>query len=205
MYRVSCIGPCLLLADFGRKGGTQTFLIDLPVMILFGALFSLFTDHKNRPVFFLRDPYFWHGVVFTSLFNAAVIYAIINFPDWMWMYFLEDSSNTLPELIYLFIFMYYLPYTLGFYLGRDLKQRSVPTCFALILAMALAEVWLVLHLFDRYAVIGTRAQFLSGTAVSLLGPDNPIGMVMNTCVGLMVLYFIVVVILFKKNKKKTLS
>lgn len=167
-------------------------------MILFGALFSLLSQSAQTP--FYKESAFWHGLVFTSIFNVAVVYAILFYPDWMWMYYLEDSRNTLGELVYLFVFLYYLPYLLGYYLGRDLRHKNWMLCLALIGSMAVVEVWLVIHLFDRYAVIGTREQYLAGKAISLFGPDNPIGFVMNGSVVVMILYFIGAVILYRRQR-----
>lgn len=180
--------------------GTKTFLIDLPVMILFGALFSLFSDPGRRCSVF-SEGYFWHGVLFSSLFNVAVLYAAIHYPDWMWGYFLTDSANTTGELVYLFVFLYYLPYALGYYLGRDLKRFSWVLTVGLCLVMAAVEGWLIYHLFDRYSVIGTRGDFLAGKAVSLFSPDNPIGPVMNGAVVLMIIYFLILAFSYRKKRR----
>lgn len=169
-------------------------------MILFGAIFAIFSKNDRQGTVF-SDGYFWHGVVFTTIFNVPVVYAICQYPDWMWMYFLENSHNTKLELIYIFIFLYYLPYTLGFYLGRDLKRFSIPFWFLFILSQIGAEVWLIGRLFDRYSVIGTREEFLKGQAAALFGPDNPIAFVMNSSVAAMGVYFLVVVIFYRRKNK----
>lgn len=161
-------------------------------MMFFGALFALFTRKESVRGSVFSSAYFWHGLIFTTLFNAAVFYAALQFPDWMWMYFLEDSRNSPVELIYLFLFLYYLPYILGFYLGHllVLKSRGLWLLFALFLLGW--EGWLIVRLFDRYSVVGTRQDYLNGTAISLFSPQNPIGIVMNLAVGLMILYYLVV-------------
>lgn len=191
-----------MLTDLIRKGVIKTFLIDIPVIMLFGALFSLFTRNEGGRLSVFSSRYFWHGLVFTTIFNGAVIYAIIKFPDWMWMYFLEDSTNSLIELIYIFIFLYYIPYILGFYLGHLLIVKSKAWWLGLSLFLLGWEAWVVLHLFDRYSVVGTREQFLNGTAVSLFSPENPVGLAMNLSVGLMVVYFIGVWWFYRKRKKE---
>lgn len=169
-------------------------------MILFGALFAIFerTDFR-RSVWSSR--FFWHGVVFATIFNLAVAYAIWKYPDWMWMYFPEDSRNTAIELVYLFVFLYYLPYALGFYLGFDIKNRSFVLWLAFLAALAGSEAWIVSRLFDRYSVIGTRAEFEGGAAVSLFSPENPIGPVMNGAVALMIAYFIAVAYRHRQSRK----
>ena len=173
-------------------------------MLLFGALFSLFASPLHRTVIF-KEPFFWHGVIFTSIFNVAVVYAVVHFPDWMWMYYLQDARNTLPELVYLFAFLYYFPFALGFYLGRDLKRYSIVIWAAFVVVLMATEAWLVLVLFDRYSVIGTRAEFLLGEALPLFGPDNPIGPVMNGSVVGMVLYFILCLILFRRGIRRDIK
>jgi len=168
-------------------------------MLLFGALFSLLSN-PCRPASIFTEGAFWHGFVFTSIFNVAVVYSAIHYPDWMWMYFLEDSSNTVGELLFLFGFLYYLPYALGYYIGRDFKRISVVGVYLVMAFLAVIEAWMILKLFDRYSRIGTLEEFRSGTAVSLFGPDNPIGLVMNGSIVVMVLYFVFVIYLYRKKK-----
>lgn len=193
-------GVNFIPSRFGRNEGAKTFLIDLPVMILFGALFSIFEfPHLKRSIFSSR--FFWHGVIFTSIFNLAVVYAILYYPDWMWMYFLEDSTNSTSELIYIFLFLYYLPYTLGFYLGYDFKNVSKALWGLLIFSLIATEAWLIIKLFDRYSVVGTREEYLSGTAISLFSPQNPLGPVLNGSVVAMIVYFIFVYIQYKRTRK----
>jgi len=173
-------------------------------MLLFGALFSLFERPTfGRPVFFSR--YFWHGLVFTTFFNFSVFYAILKFPDWMWMYFVEDSQNSVLELIYIFVFLYYLPYALGFYLGYDIKNRSKVLWAGFAVFLIAAEVWIVLHLFDRYSVVGTREAYLNKTAVSLFDPANPLGPVMNGSVGIMILYFFLVLFRWRRTRSESIQ
>lgn len=198
-----CFGPYTLHAIWQREG-KKTFLIDLPIMVLFGALFAIF-EKSGRSGTVFSSAYFWRGVVFTTLFNVAVFHAIINFPDWMWMYFTEDSANTWGELLYIFIFLYYLPYALGFYLGYDLKCRSIVLWFILLFAMLGTEAWLIHLLFDRYAYIGTRAEYLAGDAIYMFSNKNPLGPVMNASVAAMVLYYVFVIYQHRQSGRKTLS
>jgi hypothetical protein len=170
-------------------------------MLLFGALFSLFSRPLSGKSIF-ADIYLWHGLIFTTIFNSAVIYAALYYPDWMWMYFLEDATNTPAELVYLFVFLYYMPYLLGFYLGRDFKRISLSATYFFILALGLTEAWIIRLLFDRYSVIGTNSEFQMGQAVSLFGPDNPIGLIMNASVGVMCVYFILVLFLFRHQRNR---
>lgn len=179
--------------------GSHTFLIDLPVLILFGGLFALFAKRSESSVF--KNKYFWHGLVFTTIFNAAVLFAAIEYPDWMWMYFIESSQNTWTELTYLFIFLYYLPYIFGFVFTLELKKLGSLWVVLFLAICALSEVWIVMHLFDRYSQVGTYDQFHAGQALSLFEPVHSLSAVMNIAVGIMILDFIFVLLLYRKELK----
>lgn len=170
-------------------------------MLLFGTVFSLFSGRASHRSI-LTDPYFWHGLFFISIFNAAVLYAAVNYPDWMWMYFIKNAKNTNPELIYIFVFLYYFPFVLGFFLGYDLKRISNALCYLFIIAMLGTEAWLMSLLFDRYSVIGTLAEFHSGQAVSLFSTKNPLYYVLNGSIFLMIIYFVLVLYLYRKQNRQ---
>lgn len=116
------------------------------------------------------------------------------------MYFVEDSQNSVLELIYIFIFLYYLPYALGFYLGYDIKNRSKSLWASFAVFLIAAEIWVVCHLFDRYLVVGTREAYLNKTAISLFDPANPLGPVMNGSVGVMIIYFFLVFFRWRRTR-----
>lgn len=169
-------------------------------MLLFGCVFALFS---RKPVgrFVFADAYFWHGFIFISIFNIVVFVSALHFPHWMWMYFLDKSQHSVLELIYIFLFLYYFPYALGYYFGRDLKRLSLVWGFLFILFMAVTEGWLIWQLFDRYSVIGTLQEFQAGQAVSLFGPQNPLKNLMNGCLGLMIFYFMIVVFYYRQENQ----
>lgn len=119
----------------------------------------------------------------------------------MWMYFIEDARHTSLELVYIFVFIYYLPYILGFYLGTITLSRSFLLWLGLVAGMVASEAWIVAHLFDRYSVVGTRVEYLAGTAVSLFSPKNPLSIWMNLVMGIMAAYFLFVLWRYKKIVK----
>lgn len=170
-------------------------------MLLFGALFAFLTRWEEGVFSVFSSRAFWKGVVFTTLFNAAVLYAAIVYPDWMWMYFLDESRLGFWPLLYLFLFLYYLPYILGFYLGALAIRRGVAAWIFFSLFCLVWEGWLVITLFDRYSVVGTREEFLAGTALSLFSPENRMGMVLNGTVAVMVVYYLVCVWQQVKGRK----
>lgn len=173
-------------------------------MILFGLLFAFFENPLREGTIF-SSRWFWHGLLFTTIFNGAVLYAAIFFPDWMWMYFTEESRNSASELICIFTFLYYLPFLGGFYLGLDLKKLSSFIWFLAVLVCVVTEVWLILHLFDRYSVVGTREQYYQGTAISLFDPKQAMAPVMNGSLAVMALHFIWAVYTSKKSGKRKVS
>ena len=159
----------------------------------------MFAKRNEQSIF--QNKYFWHGFVFTTIFNAAVLFAAIEYPDWMWMYFLETGRNTPLELSYLFVFLYYLPYVFGFVFIMELKKLSKLYSALFLVFCLLAEVWIVMHLFDRYSQVGTYAQFHQGQALSLFEPKHSLSTVMNAAVGIMILDFIFVVVLYRRDHK----
>lgn len=169
-------------------------------MLLFGCVFALFSREPLGRFVFV-DAYFWHGLIFVSIFNIVVIVSALRFPHWMWMYFLDKPKHTPLELVYIFLFLYYLPYALGYYLGRDLKRLSLIWGYFFILFMAATEAWLIWQLFDRYSVIGTWQEFQAGQAVSLFGSQNPLKNLMNGCLGSMVFYFMIVVFYYRRENQ----
>jgi len=178
----------------------QTFLIDAPILTLFGLIFSYFENPlRDRTIFSSR--WFWHGLFFSSVFNAAAVYSALHFPDWMWMYFTNESQNSKTELIYIFAFLYYVPFVCGFYLGLDLRKIASVFWFVLILLCVLSEVWIVAHLFDRYSVLGTREQYYQSTAVSLFATDHALQPVMTGSLVVMGIYFLLVFFSYRRAKK----
>lgn len=187
-----------------RKEGAKTFLIDLPIVILFGMLFSFF-ERSERYRNLFASPYFWHGLFFVTIFNAAVLYGAFFYPDWMWMYFLDTPPRSWQVLAYLLCFFYYAPYLLGFFFGYELKNASYFLWWCLVLGLLCTEGWLVVKLFDQYRMIGTREEFLNGTALPFLHPDNTMGLVMNLCAVVLILYYVLVFYKYKRESRKTLS
>jgi len=160
-------------------------------MLLFGALFAILTRKGERRPSVFSYGAFWKGIFFATLFNAAVLYAAIIYPDWMWMYFVEESRLGFWPLLYLFLFLYYLPYILGFYLGKWTADRGFVSWLLFCFFCLGWEGWLVVTLFNRYSVVGTREEFLAGGALSLFSPENRMGMILNGTIAVMVVIYLV--------------
>ena len=121
------------------------------------------------------------------------------------MYFLEEPNQSWQVLTYLLVFFYYFPYILGFFLGYELKNKSRFLWGCFVFGLLLIEILLIFELLDRYRVIGTREEFLNGTALSFLHPDNTMGLVMNLCTVILILDYVFVFYKYKREARKTLS
>jgi len=170
----------------------QTFLIDFPVLAVFGVLFSFFTKKEAGEGSPFRSPYFWHGILFSTIFCGIVFYSYLKFPDWMWMYYVSGIKLSTLELIYLFLFLYYVPYIAGFVLGRSLIRKDLLFGWLLLGFLVVWEIWIVTHLWGRYSVVGTEADYLNGTAIPAFSSTNPLNLQTNIALGMMVFYFLFV-------------
>jgi hypothetical protein len=119
------------------------------------------------------------GAVATSVFLASALAAYAKGPDWMWMYFLEPPALTVVDLAFMAVVLYYLPFAAGFALTRAGERRWPGRGGLLVAASALVlNVYVVARLFDRYAHVGTRADYLAGRAAPLAG-DHALKGVLN--------------------------
>lgn len=153
----------------------ETFLIDLPDLAFFGAIFALLERGKDK--WFFREKGFKWGIFFTSIFIISVIISYIIAPDWMWMYFPEESGINILDFIYILIFMYYLPYIAGYAITRYLKDIHFKYAILSAFFFLIWGVYIIVRLFDRYYHVGTREEFLNGSA-SLL-PSSTVGIYFN--------------------------
>ena len=162
----------------------------MPLCLLIGFLFSLFSQsHLSR---IWNDKYFYHGLIFLSIFNFGVLAAIALYPDWMWMYFVDSKNLNLNFLdyFYIFIFLYYAPYCFGFFMGKDFKKNGqTKLIFMALAACVFFNAYLLYQLFERYAVLATYENFHQGKSISLFLPNHDLSVFMNATLVLMVLYF----------------
>lgn len=173
----------------------ETFLIDLPVFTLFGSIYALL--QRKEGVSPLKEKGLWYGLVFSTVFLISVILSYAIAPDWMWMYFPENPRINLLDWIYLILFLYYLPFAGGYLLTRELRKRNFIAGSSVAILSLLAEVFIVLRLWDRYTHVGTREEFLSGTAALLW--KSPVNTVFNFTIPVMVIIFIASFILLRRE------
>lgn len=153
----------------------KTFLIDFPDLALFGAVFALL--EKGRKEWFFKESGFKWGLFFSTVFIISVIISYIVAPDWMWMYFPEKSKINLLDFIYILIFMYYMPYIAGYAIAKYLKDVDFKLAIASAVFYLLWAIYIVARLFDRYYHVGTREEYLNGTAPIL--PSSTVGTYFN--------------------------
>ena len=179
----------------------ETFLIDTPVMVIFGLLFAPYmrSDEADAPCL---SRAFIFGFIFSTLFVVSVIWSYKLAPDWMWMYFPEDNSVSLLGWIYILSVLYYMPYIGGFLLGKELFRRSKVVYWIAVVYFLIMELVVILLLFNRYYFVGTREEFLSGKAVPLNSPQSPVGTLMNVTGIVLFLVFVAMWWYLKKYKKQ---
>ncbi|MDD5224705.1 MAG: hypothetical protein PHE84_12020 [bacterium] len=179
-----------------------TFIIDSPTMMLFGAIFArLNTQKLSGGGELLKSTWFFRGLILCALFTATAIWSYLRAPDWMWMYFLEDSHTSVPGLIYIVVVLYFFPYCLGYIWGIWAEQKRKNLSLLVIGAAVALNVYIMFATFSRYQVVGTLEEFRAGKAALLSGP-NPVTLPMNLGAAAMVIFGIYCIVRFIKENRK---
>jgi len=140
-----------------------------------GALAALLGRRSDNA---LRN-WWWRGLIAVTVFLGTALLAYAKGPDWMWMYFLEPPDLSLFDLAFLSVMVYYVPYGAGFALSRRLDRQMGRSGGFLALACSLIlNIYVLARLFDRYAHVGTRADYLAGRAAFITG-DHPLKGTLN--------------------------
>ena len=176
----------------GRKGAIETFIIDWPVLAALGFVFSAFAPQER----WWRSRAFKAGLVAAAVFTTTALISYVIAPDWMWMYFLDpsDVSWTVPFIAPAYLFVY----ASSFAAGVALAQGSRSWTWAAAVASLMLEAAVVAVTWDRYREVGTRAEWLDGTAHQLLtaaptGPARTIGLLGPVFVVVLVATLIVAI------------
>ena len=145
-----------------RRGAVKTFIIDWPVLLFIGFVFGAFAP---RARWFGSRP-FVAGAVSAVAFTLVAFISYAIAPDWMWMYFIDPSDAVwaLPAIFVGYLFFYVLGFAAAIAMseiGRGLVWGAAALC-------ALLEVVVVALTWDRYHLIGSRSEWLNGTADELL-------------------------------------
>jgi hypothetical protein len=139
----------------------ETFIIDWPVLIALGMSFGLFapegTWHRSRA--------FLAGLASAAAFTLVAMLSFVVAPDWMFMYFIEpsDASWIVPLIPVAYVFCYVLAFA-GAVGLRALSRAFVWAAVGWSLVMEIAIVGLT---WDRYHLVGTAGEWVSGDAHEL--------------------------------------
>lgn len=148
---------------------SPTFLIDAPVMVVLGMLYTPLERELEKP--FYRTKTFLAGCRLAGLFVALVMASYVLYPDWMWMYFVSTKALGLSQQIaivgYVFLLLYVIPFVAGYFWGITFSSKNKFVWWAGIILNVVIEVLLIVILWDRYRAVGTREEFLQGTTLSL--------------------------------------
>lgn len=146
----------------------KTFLIDAPVMVILGMLYTPLEREPEKP--FYRAKTFLASCRLAGLFVALVMASYVLYPDWMWMYFVSTKALGLTLQIaivsYIFLMLYVVPFIAGYFWGSTFRTNKKAWWAGIILNLAL-EGLLIFALWDRYSAVGTREEFLQGVTVSV--------------------------------------
>lgn len=146
-----------------------TVLLDPPTTLMAGGILAVIS---TRLISRGGLPEVWRAARFGALF--ALVYALsvawffFQRADWMFVYLADTTRLPLVPLYLAFTFIcvgFGVLGTLGVATLLHLGQRAL-AWLALVSAAASLACTQVLT-FDRYAVVGTTAQFLAGTAPKL--------------------------------------
>ncbi len=173
----------------------KTFLIDLPLLSLYGSIYALLQKKEEGSL--IRESAFRWGLLFSSIFIVSVIISYFMAPHWMWMYFPENPKIGVLDWIYILLFLYYLPYAGGYFLARELRKKGFIYGAIVALISLLEEIFIVLRLWDRYTHVGTREEFLNGTA-NLLWKSS-VNIVFNITIPILIVVFIISFIRIRKG------
>lgn len=147
-----------------------TFIIDWPVLIFIGVVFGAFAPDTS----WWRGRAFVAGLVTAAVFTATAVISYFIEPDWMWMYFLDpdEVSWVVPLIPVGFLLLYALAFAAAVSL-RQLDRLALWAAGALAL---LAEIVVVAVTWDRYRLVGTRQEWLTGSAHELFStsPSGPV-------------------------------
>lgn len=177
-----------------------TFLIDPPLLLFLGVLFACALPMtSSAPIG--RSRAMIAGLIVLTIFNLAVAISYVQYPDWMWMYFVQASnwsSIGIGLSLLVGLLAYYLIFALGFYWGISRRAFSGKIPWALLGILLVLSGAAIVPVFDRYFHVGSYADFIAGTALEL--PTSPLAPVFNTAFPLMILAAIPLILWARKEK-----
>lgn len=155
----------------------ETFIIDWPVLTFFGFLFGGASSRIGMMRALLA------GLIPTGGFTASAMLSYKHAPDWMWMYYRDPEE--MEPVVKLMPPAYLAAFLLSFVSALKMDRSGLRMARAAALgaeAAVLAATW------DRYHRIGTKEEWINGTADELLaikpeGKAKQVGAYMPLVVG----------------------
>ena len=138
------------------------------MLILIGVVFGAFAPAER----WWRSRAFILGLISAAVFTATAMVSYFIEPDWMWMYVLNPDNAV--WVVPLIPFGYLFVYALGFAAAQGLRRAPRWLVWAAAAVAAAMEVAVVAVTWDRYHLIGTRAEWLADRAHELFtaSPDG---------------------------------
>ncbi len=135
----------------------QTFIIDWPILAFFGYLFGGVSTRIGVARALIA------GLIPTGGFTASAMLSYKHAPDWMWMYYrdpheMEPAVKLMPPA-------YLAAFLLTFVSALRMERSIVRTAQGLALG---AEAAVIAATWDRYHRIGTKEEWVNGTADELI-------------------------------------
>jgi hypothetical protein len=151
----------------------KTFIIDWPVLMFLGVLFGGLAPTDDP----WRSRALKVGGVVAVVFTATAFISYFVAPEWMWMYFISPDSVawSLP----LIAVGYVVTFLLGFAAALGLRTLGTGYLVAGAVSMLISEIAVVGVTWDRYRLVGTTDEWLSGSAHSLFAvpPQGPVKLI----------------------------
>jgi hypothetical protein len=181
----------------------KTFIIDAPTILLFGIIFAKLNRQDVNGAEMLKTKMFTRGLVLTTLFIGAALWAYTDSPDWMWMYYPPDANTPVLGILYVLVFMYYVHFVFGYIIGIWLERKKKHLAFAAVAVALVLNAIIMALTFERYLNVGTYAEFhaVPKTTMPLADPHNPVALSMNLGGAVVAIYAVYCLVMWWREGK----
>ncbi|HET7481489.1 MAG TPA: hypothetical protein VFK89_01380 [Actinomycetota bacterium] len=147
-----------------------TFIIDWPILAFLGFAFGALAPLER----WWRSRAFVAGSIAAVVFSSTAFITYAIAPDWMWMYYADP--NQLSWIVPLLAVAYLACFGLSFIAAIGLRSSGVKSVWPLAAVSLVLEVIVVAATWDRYHHVGTRLEWLRGSAAELFStsPEGPV-------------------------------
>lgn len=149
-------------------------------MTALGIYFGMYLLPKEREGFAFTTLAFRWGSLFCGVTAVTVALGYLMAPDWFLMYFVEGQRPGFLGLIFILGFVYYLTFIAGFLVKLELDKLGVRFLNHLLMGALFLVTYLIggVFLADRFWRVGTREEFLAGTAKPFLAANHGLSWLM---------------------------